>query len=136
MNKQRMYLVADAIEKEQIAKFNMFDFIDGYHTCKTAACVCGFAALLNYPNHSVSDVKDAVYDDYGSFMSFGEKYLEITKYEADELFNPHHDSYGTVQINNSYKYVPKAIRWMADNDTIDWDQAFIAIGLPDWKENE
>lgn len=126
MNKERMYAVAEAIEKEQIAKFDMCDFVIKKHTCRTAACVCGFAAILEYPENTT----DIIYEKHNGFMHFGMNYFDITDLEADELFVPASIGY----VNANYQHVPNALRWMADNNIINWNKAFIGIGQPNWKD--
>lgn len=54
MNKERMLVVADAIEKEEIAKFDMSHFVEE-HDCGTSACIGGFAILL-FPQFDVEDM--------------------------------------------------------------------------------
>lgn len=109
MNTENMLRVADAIEEESIAKFNMGAWV-GTSCCGTVACVAGFATLLEPGVRS-----------HRSWSERGEKILGLTDSEAEELFygGPHSLDWLTRQK----KLVPDAIRWMALTGEVSWRKA-------------
>lgn len=140
INADRLRAVASAIEAGTLAKFNMYDILStdfeydeesqDFHKCGTLACVAGFALLLfakplygknphDLGGHQAADI------------------LGLDNTQRDELFycdRSYHDPIDHFVnfeiIHKHEEFVPDALRWMADNDCIDWDQAMAAVGAP------
>ena len=134
MNKERMLLVADAIEKEEIAKFRMMDFIRHAH-CGTVACVAGFTHIL---------INAAAKDDPDNFLSYSRQntagdYLGLPHSDAYELFfaasmnegdeDEEREGYVVLDEDDYSKHGAKAIRWMVANERINWKEALTALGV-------
>ncbi len=131
MNKERLLQVADAIEREEIAKFDMGTwysrpsdaFKAEYPKCETTGCVAGFAMLMFGDG------------DYSSMHQFPAKLLEVPEDVAYELFyagsvaTDDDSGFTVISANRDYtQAVPEALRWMVANDTINWRDALTAIG--------
>ena len=122
MNKIEMYRVADAIEKGiKDTTFNMNHVIYKEHPCGTQACIAGHVILMN--NLTVDKNIDVVGELLG---------LEYEQY--DELFFAWSATTKFSEINNNKKHVPAVIRWMADNEEINWDKAIASI--PEWRKED
>lgn len=89
MNAERMLEVADAIEAEEVADFNMADYFsgkaahevldrwDGQGHCGTAACIAGFTTLLYPPGYKVAAINPYNWARYA---------LDLTDEAAELLF--------------------------------------------------
>lgn len=133
MNKEMILKVADAIEADQknakTAKL-VFDMENwGLETeCGTVACVAGYCIALEVPNlfSKVAKLRPGV-----SFISGGiaqedfpsavaKRLMGLETNEADDLFTP----FGMIgTINRNASLVPDALRWMALNEKINWEEA-------------
>ena len=136
MNRERLLAVADAIEREEIAKFKMVDFINTKHKCGTSACVAGFAHLLMGNKFESSNILSYTRLDQAA------DYLDIDFSNANELFYAHsmsrdededndiepYDGYCVIDDEGYNKFGAPALRWMVTNDTISWKAALTAIG--------
>ena len=129
MNKENMYKVADAIEKGEIAKFNMHNFVarnyDGSeYSCGTAACVGGFTSLL--ARQEVRDGKDNEHI-YCSHQDTAQHYLDLTFEQGMDLFYAYTHDEAIPGVDGNKEHVPAALRWMANNNSVNWDDAFEAV---------
>jgi hypothetical protein len=150
MNVERVYMVAALIEasadaavtiNEMTVKFDMGEFgasMDEYderdeRSCGTIACVAGYTGALFQPE---AYREYAFGTDYHIDMEHvGKTELELTEDEARDLFVPtgfnrngHHYNISYEWMNNNPRKVAQALRWMADNNTVSWADAFIALG--------
>lgn len=117
MNKERILAIADAIEKEP-KNFDM-----GIYHCGSTACIAGHAVIL----FGRPKVK---YDGIDWFTD-GQKLLDLTEEEASELFLGEELEYKANNLAFHYIMeretgVPAALRWMVENDKIDWKDALDA----------
>ena len=139
MNKERMLAVADAIEKEEIAKFRMLDFIEkcDNNQCGTTACVAGFAHLIMGTKIN-NDIDNVLSNDR---LDEARNYLGLNYEEARELFyagsmdnynnaeyDELEDGYIVIDDLGYNKYGAQVIRWMVENDRINWNEALTAVG--------
>ena len=124
MNTELLRRIADAIESQSVGSrkvgLNMLHWHGQYHACGTSACVAGYTELIETGQASISiDVGErarvslALSQDQAHELFYGEdlaKELGVGLITAQE------------RINASEHLVPDALRWMADNETIDWRQ--------------
>lgn len=124
MNKKRMLLVADAIEKEQAwktkATFDMSRYVD-ISRCGTSACIAGFASLMT-SRETVSQLRrEGKIDNANDHFDIGRHVLGLTRQEACILF------INSMHLFNRYKkLVPDALRWMAHTGKVDIDMSLKA----------
>lgn len=133
MNKEAMYKVADTIEKHSAVALNMYDWIaqrpvyPDEHHCGTAACIAGFTLLALDPKRfmeaqsNVNMLGQTVED----VMTPAGALLGLDPFEAGDLFVP---EINFMRINEHRDEVPAILRWMADNDKVDWHRAIEETG--------
>lgn len=136
MNKTRTYAVADAIEKDN-QHFNMDAFYGGpagwelngeevpvdledVHKCGTAMCVGGWAHFL-FKDKAPKSI------DHQDYESVAEWALGLDPVRGSDLF--YAAGVGFKNINSLKAYVPAALRWMADNNNVNWRMALLAVGV-------
>ena len=132
MNKERILMVADAIENHSIPKlgFNMTSLVSNDypdmsgHDCKTVACIAGWTVALfkddgslrNKPLYTVNSIdksKNAIDKRAG-------KILDLGSWEANDLF------YTEYYIMHLEKITPKmavkTLRNLAKTGRVVWDK--------------
>lgn len=143
MNKTNMLRVADSIESENLAKFDMrvwhgegFEWNDSaspfYSSCGTVACVGGTAMAImasdNLWRYKLSS-KDHVPMSEGNVQSVAD-WLGLSYREAHDLFSA--SEIGTsISPDEKYRYVnerkhlvPDALRYMAETGDTSWIKGF------------
>lgn len=112
MNAEKLRRIADEIEKHP----EQFDMGDYFSNCGTVMCIAGWAIFLYKP----SKIKMGNHRLYGDIAG---EILELTESELGDLFFTFSTYYeGEVQDVNGTN-APRCLRWMADNEKIDWAQA-------------
>jgi hypothetical protein len=115
--------VADRIEREN--RFDMSTY--GYQDeCGTVACTAGHIVWMLYPEEFEEKIKWSIGMDW-VFVTACEE-LDIDVETADDFFVPT-DRIAIPQINYNKNLVPAALRWMADNECLDWNKAGPAVGF-------
>lgn len=137
MNKENMLKIADAIEAQQIATFHMSDFV--YNKCGTSACVAGFAHLLMAIEQKQSAPEDNLLS--ADRLSLAADYLGLDYADANELFYAHSLDFGVTKEETEvygYEFIDeeeynqhgaKVLRWMVENDNVNWKEALTALGI-------
>lgn len=134
MNKENMLKIADAIEAHTIANFRMVDFFK--ESCGTSACVAGFAHLLMAKETGAPKPEDNFLS--APRLNQAADYLGLEYNDAYELFHAlsldgdgDEDTYGFEVIDeNEYNHHgAKVLRWMAENDNVNWKEALTALGI-------
>ncbi len=159
MNKQRMLEIADAIEDEGRVnkwhiKFDMNSIASkaivknaaGEEMCGTACCLAGTALVMWMPGIS-EDIKSGRLDSgwmdsLRANLKVAGDLLGLTYIEYQNLFmcarveqDDDDEDMATelrvsfADINANRELVPAAIRWMVENDCVDWDDAAEAVGF-------
>lgn len=132
MNTELLLKVADAIEKEELASFDMRDWYRkrGPDHCKTTACIAGFTAMLigadmsesyrlrNYAEQALEGGPSIATRELFFAHSMNERVEGVIKRD------------GLVVISLYYtQYAPAALRWMVENNQYNWREAFKALGV-------
>lgn len=116
MNKEHMYAVADAIENNLDGIiFDMYYPLVWRSEGKRCGCVAGIAKHL-------SDYKDMTTFDAGALYMGLDRNGILEIYHAVSM-----GAGGSGAINNAKPLVPAALRWMADNDDVNWRRALTAV---------
>ena len=131
MNKDRLLQVADAIEREEIAKFHMIDFVDD-RPCGTVACVAGFTALMfiGKPDDKYLTLQrqDEIAIVLGLNASQAGELFFARSLDAFDEESEDTDGYEYIENEGYNRFGAEVIRWMVANDTINWRAALTAIG--------
>jgi hypothetical protein len=136
MNKEMFLRVADAIEKEQLEdgkpfRFEMSDWVRRYSNpsinnhgnfCGTAACVAGTAVLLKHGDNLHTEGRHYFTlngrEKLFEYQDEGTRIMGLERRAAEHLF-------GEVELANANRrYVPDALRWMAESGRVDWKKGF------------
>lgn len=150
MDSKRILEIADAIERQEIATFDMTHVVEqvtndeNHHPCGTAACVGGFALIMYMPFWKMQD--DPHWEERAGEV------LGLTDQQATELFLAFSlDRYSTLNedgdtadvslfesfgsretdglrlINELRAHVPAALRYMVEQNDIHWRRALNAV---------
>lgn len=132
MNTELLLKVADAIEKEELASFDMRDWYRkrGPDHCKTTACIAGFTAMLigadmSEPYRLRTFAEQAL--EGGPSIATRELFFANSMNEraGDRLIR---DSLDVISLHYT-QHVPAALRWMVENNQYNWREAFKALGV-------
>lgn len=93
--------------------------------CGTVACVAGHVMDVTHPDLFRDAVSQGKVN--GVWPILAQKKLGINDNDRRELFLASKSRLSMKQINNNSHLVPDALHWMADNERINWNEAFEAI---------
>ena len=159
MNIENINRLIGVLEKVDPKKFNMADWIiakqdDDGNECGTAGCICGWAAMIEYPEikgeweamaeHLENEAKKLGRESYwGTYTSFGMRWFDIDEITACALFQPDRDlvceklwNDGHMESAFYYKNVTPAmavdiLSILRDTGTIehtDWADVYVKHG--------
>lgn len=121
MNIENILAVADAIEAESIAKFNMDKWVDTSPSCGTVACIAGTCVLMTGAQlKPADDMVDSQYANEQMSVPIGRDFLGITAAQAHDLFLP------LDYIRNgaiTKEVAVRALRSLAITGKVDWKAA-------------
>lgn len=124
MNAERLRAVADAIEHEHKGiQFDMNYFVMK-HSCSTTACVAGFAYML------AQEADPANLWDATNIPGVASAWLDLHFSQSNHLFYVEQEELKPYEgvtmdtITDNPAHAARALRWMADHNKIDWNEAW------------
>ncbi len=112
------------VNGRKIDHFNMESIVDQNNSCGTSCCIAG--AVMQFNRLSLKGSEE----DEWWFMKGRDKvakYLQISRYNADELFSPWNQGEGFTLSRDFQDYsnpavAAKVVRHFVDTGVVDWEK--------------